>query len=311
MPVTWLDEPETVSNALTTKPWSNIVTNPQTEWIIESLIPRGKQVHLYSESGIGKSLIALHLAICIAEGTPAFANFDTIQGKVLLMDYENGPIIIKERMESYGYQGDDMLWFEDKIYLALYPEMPTLDSVEAAQVMEATIDEIKPDLVIVDSIGLAFEGEENSADTYKGFGRNMGRLLRERNIAALLLDNTGKDRTRGSRGSSRKKDEADLMWLLTESPGDTYQLTNQKDRIGGSPKAIAISKLHEPHLHWKITAEQQLSPQAKAIIERCVTASVTPISVTDARNKGVTGEQRYVAEAVKWMKANDTNGYKP
>jgi DNA-binding transcriptional ArsR family regulator len=58
------------------------------EWLVKDLIPARHATNLYGDSGTGKSLIALYLALCVIEGIP-FLNFPTTKrGKVLYLDLE-------------------------------------------------------------------------------------------------------------------------------------------------------------------------------------------------------------------------------
>jgi len=58
------------------------------EWLVKDLIPARHTTNLYGDSGTGKSLIALYLALCVIEGIP-FLNFPTVKrGKVLYLDLE-------------------------------------------------------------------------------------------------------------------------------------------------------------------------------------------------------------------------------
>jgi DNA-binding transcriptional ArsR family regulator len=58
------------------------------EWLVKDLIPARHATNLYGDSGTGKSLIALYLALCVIEGIP-FLNFPTEKrGKVLYLDLE-------------------------------------------------------------------------------------------------------------------------------------------------------------------------------------------------------------------------------
>jgi DNA-binding MarR family transcriptional regulator len=58
------------------------------EWLVKDLIPARHATNLYGDSGTGKSLIALYLALCVIEGIP-FLNFPTAKrGKVLYLDLE-------------------------------------------------------------------------------------------------------------------------------------------------------------------------------------------------------------------------------
>jgi DNA-binding transcriptional ArsR family regulator len=63
-------------------------TPQPVEWLVKDLIPARHATNLYGDSGTGKSLLALYLALCVIEGIP-FLNFPTTKrGKVLYLDLE-------------------------------------------------------------------------------------------------------------------------------------------------------------------------------------------------------------------------------
>ena len=174
----------------------------------------------------------------------------------------------------------------------------------------AEVAHYQPALIVIDSAGAAVEGDENSSEAYRGLARNLGRALRSANVTLLLIDNTGKDLSRGARGSSRKKDEADLQWLLEEGSGyGAFRLTALKDRLGGAPDMLSIIRDEDPQLHWKMAGPMMISDQAVKIVKQIqkigVTDAVT-LTVRKVRSLGVTGTNRYVAEALRWLKTHPT-----
>jgi DNA-binding transcriptional ArsR family regulator len=58
------------------------------EWLVKDLIPARHATNLYGDSGTGKSLIALYLALCVIEGIPLLNFPTTKRGKVLYLDLE-------------------------------------------------------------------------------------------------------------------------------------------------------------------------------------------------------------------------------
>ncbi len=262
------DAPFIVNARLQRTEWHDIYLADDTEWISDELLPTGKQTHLFGPSGVGKSLLALHLALAVVEGTPALGALKAQQGTVMWLDYENGPSITKERIEAYGHTDEAFAWFGTRFYMYCFPDLDGLDTLAGMIDLKREVDRVQPDLVVIDSMGLAVEGEENSADTYRDLGRHTGSMLRSSGITTLMLDNTGKSPERGSRGSSRKKDEADIQWGLTESGIDTFTLTNHKDRIGGCPKALSIHQTWNGHLGWDLQWSKMLSADATRVVRQ-------------------------------------------
>ena len=88
------------------------------------------------------------------------------------------------------------------------------------------------DLVILDSLQRVIEGAENDADTMRGFYRHTGAMLKRRRLTVVRTDNTGKDATRGARGSVAKRDDVDIEYQH-EVKRDDLILKAAKARILG------------------------------------------------------------------------------
>ena len=290
--------------------WGAIFLSEPVEWLIDSILPKGKQVHLIGPSNTGKSLLALDWALKIVEGSLVFGRHTTRQGKVLWLDYENGVNLLKDRLESYGYQDIDLNHLDGKLHYYPFPDIASIETEEAMWDIMAEVAHYQPALIVIDSAGAAVEGDENSSEAYRGLARNLGRALRSANVTLLLLDNTGKDLSKGARGSSRKKDEADLQWLLEVGSGyGDFRLTALKDRLGGAPDMLSIIRDEDPQLHWKMAGPMVISDQAAKIvkqIQKIGGADDGALTMRKARSLGVTGGNRYVVEAVRWLKTHPT-----
>ncbi len=71
---------------------------PKPRWAIPGLLPEG--VHfLAGAPKIGKSMMALDLCLAVASGSPAFGQFDTVQGDVLYLALEGSEWRLQERMQ--------------------------------------------------------------------------------------------------------------------------------------------------------------------------------------------------------------------
>jgi len=63
-------------------------TRRPVEWLVKDLIPARHATNLYGDSGTGKGLIVLYLALCVIEGNPLL-NFPAVKrGEVLDLDLE-------------------------------------------------------------------------------------------------------------------------------------------------------------------------------------------------------------------------------
>lgn len=302
-----------IGRASIVTPWADLAsTADDVDWVINGIVPVGAQVHLVGQTGVGKSLLALHLALAVCEGSTVLGRTAT-QGRVLWLDFENGRSRFRHRLEAYGFPLAST-YLHDRFAYAEFPPLPSLETPAAAEQLRFEIDEHGPSLIVVDSIAKAFDGDENDSAQYRRFGRNFGADARRADIAVLMLDNLGKKPGAGARGSSAKKDDADLVWSLTGNGGDTFRLAIEKDRIGEADESLVLRRLDGPPLTWSAVSSD-ISPQAIAILTSYMTALdpgngwVTPSSVKNAREMGIGGKQSTVAELVRWLKSKGEKAY--
>lgn len=309
------DERDRVNNQrlveLGMKPWYEFLSTEEPKWIVEDILPAGRQTHLIAPAGKGKTLFTQGLIMAIVEGVPFADRYETRPARILWLDYENGWPLIQDRFASFGYSDDSgqfdlktVIFLEDRVIYWPFPdtsELPALNTELGAFALVERCEAFGIDLVVVDSMGLAIDGDENSADTYRDFGRYTGKAMRDHEIAMLLLDNTGKNENKGARGSSRKKDEADLQWKLESNPTG-YTLTRVKDRLGAVPKQISIKLEDDPYLRWSSVKSTKASAQATKIIQKMKADRYAPTSRRQALGDGYRGSATYLSEAVRWMK---------
>ena len=125
---------------------------------------------------------------------------------------------LQERLHSLGYEQPDPILTQHLHYYQLSP-WPPLDSAAGGQCLLEEAIKVQAQLVVIDTLIRTVSGEENSADTIKDFNRYTGTPLKANGIALLRIDHAGKDLARGQRGTSAKRDDVDVVWLLRPAPG--------------------------------------------------------------------------------------------
>ena len=202
--------------------------------LVPDVLLEGKAHAIYSGPGIGKTFLMLWLILqVLARGAP-----------VILYDLENGLRTVAERLRAMGADPDRI---DDLLHFYPHTSLPVTE--EGRAMFEAKLDRIKPALVCFDSwIGfLASNGlDENSANDVATFASYFIHPARKRGIATLMLDHVPHEGNH-ARGSTRKKDEVDVMWSLTrlryfdrEQVG-SVALTLKKDREGWLSQSVTFS----------------------------------------------------------------------
>jgi hypothetical protein len=88
--------------------------------------------------------------------------------------------------------------------------------VAAAELL-AIVDDVRPDIVVFDTVSRFIQGKENDSDTWLQFYGRVHAPLKALGIAGVRLDHMGKDSDRGSRGSSAKSQDVDHVWEMTRT----------------------------------------------------------------------------------------------
>jgi hypothetical protein len=202
--------------------------------LVDDVILEAKAHAIYSGPGLGKTLWMLWAALeVVKRGAP-----------VLIFDAENGLRTIAPRVEAFG---PDLDRVDQLMHYYEFVSLPTTE--EGRLAFEAKLDRIKPALVCFDSwlSFLAANGlDENSANDIATFAAHYIQPARRRGVATLLLDHVPHE-GKHARGSSRKKDELDVVWALRSLQPFNRETTGQivlhreKDREGWLPLDVTFS----------------------------------------------------------------------
>jgi hypothetical protein len=177
-----------------------------------------------------------------------------------------------------GYSAVDL----DNLVYSSFPDMETLDSATGGAQMAHALDQVNPDLVILDTLSRTVSGDENSNSTWLEFYRHTGKELKRRQIASIRIDHIGKKSESGMRGGSAKKGDVDIIWNFTpRSTENRFKLSCEKSRVALPTKFLDVERLSDPVLHhivkakdngsidWpSILAVQELFQSAMQIIQK-------------------------------------------
>ena len=286
------------------------------DWLIEPIIPAKRSVALYAAGKTGKSLLVLDFVAAAASGRPILggAPLDT-PINVLYVDQEMTQPDLQERLHSLGYDQDKgtlETLAQHLHYYQLYPWLP-LDTRPGGQELLDEALNVGAQLVVIDTLIRTVEGEENSADTIKNFNRYTAMRLKEHGIALLRIDHAGKDLTRGQRGTSAKRDDVDVVWLLMSAAGDLpgkTMLTLRRDaaRIDWIQQNIDITRHEGPPLHHTVPTFSELSISDTEIVNYLEEQGLARHNITNRNARQVLSHSTFTAKGtrlvhiVKWIK---------
>lgn len=215
------------------------------EFLVEPWLPVGAQTVVFSEPKLGKSLISLDVATVLSSGKAGLGMDARDPISVVYLDYENTEGDLIERLESMGFTETDDL---SNLHYFQLVSIPPLDSKEGGDWIRAAVKEFEPQLVIIDTLARAVAGEENSADTYRHFYNHTGQFLKSQQVTLLLLDHSGKDASKGQRGSSAKAADVDVIYKLSAT-GNRVTLSCSHQRISWVAGEVRFTRLSDPLRH--------------------------------------------------------------
>ena len=172
---------------------------------------RKNQINMiYGSAGIGKSYIAVTIALCVQTGI-GHQGLLPEQGNVLYLDWETERSDLNERTVEVKqgfieeYDGD----YLDNAEFEYRKIRGSLDKVQDEISDVVYSNDIK--LIIVDSVGGALQGNINDADAIAEFSG----ILRSYNTSVLALDHVAKGNNDKPIGSIYKEAFARNLWRMS------------------------------------------------------------------------------------------------
>ena len=219
----------------------------EEQWLLPGIVCEGRGHSIYSDAGVGKSLLIRELSACLASGKAAFGMPALPPMSVLYLDFENSPKgDIKRSLIDMGFSPAEL----DNLHLLSYPKFSPFDLAIGGRELERAIEIFKPRLVVIDTFSRAVHGKENDNDTWNAFYNFTGKMLKFLEIAYIRLDHVGKNADAGMRGGSAKKGDIDLVWYFKAISGkEKFVLKNEKSRVPLTQDKYFISRHLEPLRH--------------------------------------------------------------
>jgi RecA-family ATPase len=204
---------------------------------------------LGAHGGVGKSTIALMLAVCAALERPLFG-VDTVQCKVLFVSLEDSAHIVRHRLAFISrIWGINPIELEGKLHIVDGTENPELFIAEnrGTGATTATYIELRKlvqsegvGLVVVDNASDAFGGDEIQRKQVRAFVRSLAQLAPQTRPAVLLLAHVDKTTSRARKAEGGEGYSGSTAWhnsvrsrlFMTRAENDAITLEHQKSNLG-------------------------------------------------------------------------------
>lgn len=220
---------------------TEFVNGPPVEWFVQGVLPKADLVVVYGASGSGKSFVVLDMVLAVARGVQ-WRGFRTRQSRVIYVAAE-GAGGFRRRIAAYAeHNGIGVA----RVPLGIIPAAPPLrDDIHAAQVAREIKAAGGADLVVVDTLAQVLNGDENGADMQDLVRKLRKHLGTPLGATVLVIHHSGKDVTKGARGSSALRAAADAEFEVVREGEQRRSLecTKMKDADEGGVYPFTLSKV--------------------------------------------------------------------
>lgn len=270
-----------------------MMAQPPSRWMVQRILPERGLGAIYGPPSCGKSFLVLDLALAVARGADWFGKHTTAT-PVVYFPLEGN---VGERLKAWKIgAGQDATPKNFKVVPEGAYDFNNADDVEG---LAETLKDFAPTgaLIIIDTLARATPGtDENSSRDMGLVIQAADRLARTTKGFVLLVHHSGKDDSRGMRGSSAILGAVDTL----------YKVTGGKE----TPRSFLVEKNKEgrdgERFHFKL--EEQVIGFDPIYQADRASLSVVQCSETAAQEKGLGSNQAKLLEAItQALKTAPTN----
>jgi len=193
------------------------------DFFIKDLLPRGGSLLLYGQPGVMKSWLSQHMGYCIATGTE-WLGFPTFQGRTLVVNFEISAPSYHGRLRLMSRRFE----LEPQTLYEYSPSLLYLENDRVFHGFQEKIDEISPDVIILDCLSGCFGGDENSSREMSELILHLTELKRETR-AIIVVHHSNKnilatnpmDRSRGHTKLTGWVDS--ILYMVNQPAGKQVQ----------------------------------------------------------------------------------------
>ncbi|CDM88583.1 AAA family ATPase [Xenorhabdus bovienii] len=213
----------------------------QLDYVVKGIIPAHSLCSIYGASGSYKSFLAGAWGCHIATGK-AWAGKQVVQGSVLYVVGEGG-IGVPRRIKAWeivnGQTVENMYLINTPVFPASPAEVYEL-VIAAQQVESETGQPVR--LIILDTLARCFGGAgENDSKDMGAFVRGCDELKAKTGASILVVHHSGKDESKGARGSSAFRAALDVEYRINREgkKGGALVITCTKMKDAEEPETQA------------------------------------------------------------------------
>ncbi|MGY6416946.1 helicase RepA family protein [Vibrio parahaemolyticus] len=198
------------------------------EWLIKGIFSKQSFGVIYGKSGSRKSFITIDMSCAIASSS-TWQNRRTQAGAVVYVAAE-GQAGMAKRVKAWEIANERKV---EHLYIlgnSIMMSIPSSrnDLINSIKEIEDK-NKVKVELVVLDTLARNFDGDENSSDAMGKFIHGCDLVKEAINASILCVHHSGKDASKGGRGSSALNAACDFEFQVThDSKTGLTTLSNTK-----------------------------------------------------------------------------------
>lgn len=209
--------------------------------LVRGLFPQIGTSVLFGAPGLGKSFIALDIALSVAAGLDVFGR-PALQGSAIYLSTE-GKTGMRARAEAWALsRGLDIA----DLPIALIEEPKNLREPAVAAPLIANLRKLVDKsgipcrFICIDTMSQCLFGDENSQDVMTQFAAAATKMASVLETQVCVIHHTGKDESKGARGSSVINGNYDTLLQLGAGEGEFELTLRTGKQKNGKKAAISI-----------------------------------------------------------------------
>ncbi|MHA2707184.1 AAA family ATPase [Vibrio owensii] len=211
------------------------------DWIVDKFIPKKSFGVLYGPSGSLKSFLAVDLCCSLACGM-SWGGYEVKEGAVVYVAGE-GELGLKMRVKGWETNSGRVV---KNLYIlgqgmVMSESQNQEDLILAIKEIERQ-DNVKVELVVLDTLARCYSGDENTSRDMTAFVNGCDNVKVMADTAVLCIHHSGRDETRGARGSSALRAACDFEYQVKRKlNSNTILLKNTKQKDGAEAPDIEMN----------------------------------------------------------------------
>ena len=261
--------------------------DPARQWLVQGLWSRAGVGILGGPPKCAKSWLALDVALSVATGTACLDTFEVLDpGEVLLVMAEDGPEIVRARLESIcAHRG--LLLHDAPVHLVLSHAL-RLDLERDCERLRETIARMRPRLLVLDPFVRLHRLEENHAGDVSGLLGWLRTLSREHDLAILVVHHARKNGSAGGQAGQALRGSGDFhAWgddnLYVRRNAERI-LLGIEHRAAPAPEPLALALVeHDGATHLEIVGGAATIAAPGPDLDAAILAALTREPMSRAR----------------------------